>query len=403
MRIAIQRKQPMTLTAAVQEGFLEWELQDNPPQIKRSNNQMENFSSKSKAGKQKRGPGKTIQHSNSDRNNTITAASSQKLPCSHWKRGFHSKDDCWIKHPEKKPHGLPRKQNLHNKVYALLETLGLGDEDSGATMDGVSPKFCSANGLMKNVVNHQESMEITLAGKQTMTVPTLTVSLTVYMDHFPPYTNDCLVIDVPEDQDVLLGMPWLKAMNPDIDWVNERVRFRENQKGKILDNAAGNNKERKQKKKVMTPHIPKRPVRRSTSPRKKTSANEYFTKVYYSTVSGTTKYITSKQFRRMLESPKNIEYIFVIRPRTEKKLPPGLPPREHGEHIMGVNTNEAIFRRQWRQSPVQEKVIMDWVRELRSAGLIRHSTSPHGAPTLLRKTSRLENRSRLSGDELTYN
>ncbi|POM77286.1 Hypothetical protein PHPALM_5353 [Phytophthora palmivora] len=77
MRIAIQRKQPMTLTAAVKEGFLEWELQDNPPQIKRSNNQMKNFSSKSKGGKQKRGFGKTIQHSNSDRNNTITAASSQ--------------------------------------------------------------------------------------------------------------------------------------------------------------------------------------------------------------------------------------------------------------------------------------------------------------------------------------
>ncbi|POM65345.1 Hypothetical protein PHPALM_18951, partial [Phytophthora palmivora] len=208
-------------------------------------------------------------------------------------------------------------------------------------------------------------------------------------------------------------------MNPDIDWVNERVRFRENKKGKMLDNAAGNNKKRKQKKKVMTAHVQKRPVvqiggqRRSTSQRKKTSATEYYTRGYYSAVSGTTKYITSKQFRRMLKSPKNIECIFVIRPRTEKesgdsgntvdidtyrdhpvfpvllkhkdvfkqKLPTGLPPREHGEHIMEVDTNEAIFRRQWRQSPVQEKVIMDWVRELRSAGLIRHSTSPHGAPT----------------------
>ncbi|OWY92522.1 hypothetical protein PHMEG_00038438 [Phytophthora megakarya] len=35
MRIAIQRKQPMTLTAAVQEGFLEWELQDNQLQLQK--------------------------------------------------------------------------------------------------------------------------------------------------------------------------------------------------------------------------------------------------------------------------------------------------------------------------------------------------------------------------------
>ncbi|POM81808.1 Polyprotein [Phytophthora palmivora] len=48
---------------------------------------------------------------------------------------------------------------------------------------------------------------------------------------------------------------------------------------------------------------------------------------------------------------------------------------------MEVDTQEAIFRRQWRQSPGQEKVIMDWVSEMKNAGLIRTSTSPHGAPT----------------------
>ncbi|GMF40362.1 unnamed protein product [Phytophthora fragariaefolia] len=43
---------------------------------------------------------------------------------------------------------------------------------AGATMDGVTPEFCSANGLGENVVDHHEPMEITLAAKQTMIVPT---------------------------------------------------------------------------------------------------------------------------------------------------------------------------------------------------------------------------------------
>ncbi|POM68641.1 LOW QUALITY PROTEIN: Hypothetical protein PHPALM_15179 [Phytophthora palmivora] len=53
----------------------------------------------------------------------------------------------------------------------------------------------------------------------------------------------------------------------------------------------------------------------------------------------------------------------------------------HGEHQIDIDTNEAIFRRQWRQSLAQEKVITDWAKEMLAAGLIRPSTSPHGAPT----------------------
>jgi hypothetical protein len=268
--------------------------------------------------------------------------------------------------------------------------------DSGATMDGVSPRFCSANGLWNHVVDHNEPMEITLAASQTMTVPTKTVKLTVYMDNFEPYTNDFLVIDVPEEQDLLLGMPWLKAANPDIDWVKERVEPRVQCKMEKLEVNTSKKKHKKKKtKKVKTLHKPETPAvkiggqRHPVSPRKKKgSESDYFTNGFYSATSGTTKFITVKQFRRMLRKPQDIECVFAIRPKTEKesgkepetvdieayrdhpvypvllkhkavfqqKLPSCLPPREHGEHEMEVDTKEAIFQRQWRQSPGQESV-----------------------------------------------
>ncbi|POM58001.1 Hypothetical protein PHPALM_37411 [Phytophthora palmivora] len=102
----------------------------------------------------------------------------------------------------------------------------------GATMDGVSPKFCTTNGLWDSVVDHHQPLEITLAAKKTLTVPTKTV-----------YVNDVLVIEVPEGQDLILGMPWLKTNNPDIDWVKERPT-----------------KRRRAKNKVKTPRKPARPA-----------------------------------------------------------------------------------------------------------------------------------------------
>ncbi|KAE8909495.1 hypothetical protein PF003_g6227 [Phytophthora fragariae] len=193
-------------------------------------------------------------------------------------------------------------------------------------MDGVSPEFCTANQLWENVVDHNEPMEITLAAKQTMTVPTNPVQLTLYMENFEPYTNDFLVIDVPEDQDILLGMPWLKTTNPDIDWVTERVQPRVGQNPTELDTPPGKKNKKKKTKKVKTPHKPAWPAgmvggqRHPVSPRRKPNEEKnYFQNGFFSAKSGTTKYITTKQFRRMLRKPKGIECIFMIRPKTEKE------------------------------------------------------------------------------------
>jgi len=50
---------------------------------------------------------------------------------------------------------------------------------------------------------------------------------------------------------------------------------------------------------------------------------------------------------------------------------------------MDVNTDEHIYKQQWRQSPEQEKVIHEWVQEMLEVGLIRPSKSPPWSANIL--------------------
>lgn len=163
--------------------------------------------------------------------------------------------------------------------------------------------------------------------------------------------------------------------------------------------------------------------------------DEFYNQVHQDDKLGETRFINNKQFRRLIRT-KQAEAVVIIDPRTlqelsiqvekdlmrkeenqqfmaqcdEKvqryintdwdklkdnvaydllkeyedifrdKLPYGTPP--HGEHEMEIKPGTgAMHRPQWRQSPEQEETIREWVTTMLKAGLIRPSTSPHGAPT----------------------
>ncbi|GMF25495.1 unnamed protein product [Phytophthora lilii] len=113
------------------------------------------------------------------------------------------------------------------------------------------------------------------------------------MDDFKPYVNDFLVIDVPENQDILQGMPWLKANNPDIDWVEERVSPQTQSDEEALPGKNGK-KTIKVKRSVKTPHKPTQPAiqiggeRHPVSLPKTSDGDELFTSGFYSVLSGET-------------------------------------------------------------------------------------------------------------------
>ncbi|GMF62759.1 unnamed protein product [Phytophthora fragariaefolia] len=117
----------------------------------------------------------------------------------------------------------------------------------------------------------------------------------------------------------------------------------------------------------------------SVSGNTNSSCSKYYQQGFFSVTSGETKYITSKQFKRLLGKPQELECVFVLRPVTEKeqtqsekpltevndynglpvysvldhhravfkkKLPQQLPPKTHEVHEMEVDTKQPIFRQQ---------------------------------------------------------
>jgi hypothetical protein len=133
MKIAIQRKQPTTLTAAVQEGFLEWELQEKPATSRQRVDDDGGFAKKQTSGKQKRSNAKADHRRNNSGEPSRRTTAAPGTLCSHCGRGVHKLEDCWVLHPEKKPRQVQRKQQLHNRIFALLESLDLGDEHNRAS------------------------------------------------------------------------------------------------------------------------------------------------------------------------------------------------------------------------------------------------------------------------------
>jgi hypothetical protein len=49
---------------------------------------------------------------------------SKKEKCRHCNKGFHDEDNCWVKHPEKRPkRGFDNKDDLDAKIYAALQRI----------------------------------------------------------------------------------------------------------------------------------------------------------------------------------------------------------------------------------------------------------------------------------------
>ncbi|KAK1946732.1 hypothetical protein P3T76_002284 [Phytophthora citrophthora] len=194
--------------------------------------------------------------------------------------------------------------------------------DSGATINAVSPAFCQRAGLENKIEDHGVDILITLANKKEMKIRKRTLRMNLYIDSFPTYVDDFLVLPVPEEQDLLLGMPWLKATNPDIDWINETVKPRSG-----LELNSGPMKRQGSKKKKVKPKtttIPSQPATRVGGKRVAVGENatrgrsRYFQHGYFSVTSGETKYITRKQFKRLMRKPQDIECVFVL-PRKSKR------------------------------------------------------------------------------------
>ncbi|POM73162.1 LOW QUALITY PROTEIN: Hypothetical protein PHPALM_10016 [Phytophthora palmivora] len=123
---SIQRKQPATLTDAVRQGFLEWDVQDDKMIVTKANN---NILTKKYRGAPTKSNRQNLAQKGNQNSQPPRQRNTRVEPtiCPHCKRGVHREEDCWVKYPEKKPLQLQRKQQLHQQICSLLETLVVGD------------------------------------------------------------------------------------------------------------------------------------------------------------------------------------------------------------------------------------------------------------------------------------
>jgi hypothetical protein len=129
MKREIQRKKPRDLNEAIQEGFLEWELKEkshisqpheNRPRGKRGGESSRTHQQANST------PPAARRSGNGGRGGGNTAKNDKN--CGFCGRGPHLVEDCWFKHPEKRP------SNLNKKIFAMLERMAVAENQ--ASLEG---------------------------------------------------------------------------------------------------------------------------------------------------------------------------------------------------------------------------------------------------------------------------
>ncbi|DBA03269.1 TPA: hypothetical protein N0F65_011628, partial [Lagenidium giganteum] len=355
MRENIRRTKPKDIKEAMNAGFLEQDIQmpgTAPSTLPKST---------------KREP--TNLGNKRPHNGTMKPSKVTKTKCNFCNKGFHAEDECWAKHPEKRPkRPSSRNEELDAKIYAALQRImrphgnfpklsrikedpgestsanvaevhvheneqkpteekeekqvknenelekeqklkgeaRKNDEgqkkaeeelemcallhvqsvlpydrndvmlsnsnfiDNGASINAVSPEFCAAHGLEQFVRQDNSFVTITMANQQQFTVQRRVISLTVFLDGFALFSDEFLILPIPDNCDVQLGMPWLR----------------------------------------------------------KTEKESKDAEVTIESFAGSPVYPVLKKHARVFQA----------------KLPKELPPIEHGEHKMDVKSQEPVYR-----------------------------------------------------------
>jgi hypothetical protein len=214
--------------------------------------------------------------------------------------------------------------------------------DSGATGDFVSSKFIKKNGLVKCCQEMESELTVEVADGKAYTSCCVMNNASIIINDIDAFNcNRDLVVLPVNGYDAILGMPWLREMNPDIDWelgiITPRIR---------CDSISNGNDS------VLEP----------LSDSDKVRLKESLTDVDSDMVSLVNRY--SEIFR--------------------EDLPPGLPMSRPIEHSISlVDGAQPVYLRQYRLSWKDQAEIDRQVEEHLAAGRIRRSTSPFNAPSLL--------------------
>ena len=328
------------------------------------------------------------------------------------------------------PHWIPAK-DLYNKIgevgmhavqesastaHQLFELSGymindaMNDEhraavkillDGAATFDAMSPQLAAKMGY--EIEELSNPLTLNLGAEQSVQIPRRITQMRLKLKDFSLYEAYCFVTELPEGIDVLLGTPWHRTVNPDVNWDTESVRPR--------------------------PRV--RPAEKRGGCRRRTPPRVGYWKYQYHKLlrmemdedaNTNTKFVAvhnKRQLKKLLDLQEG-EFAFFIRTadtssekakrqtaaaswealdgnpayevclkykdsvfKTElpKETPRATTLKARMRHRMEVEGTEPIHVKQFRLSPEQQTAVSEWVKEMLAAGLIRPSNSPFCAPT----------------------
>lgn len=123
----------------------------------------------------------------------------------------------------------PRRKD---NIYCYLAGLGTINKssvtafiDNGASFNAIDPSVADRLGLP--VTEHENPLTITVGNNKQVIIPRRTTRFRLVLDGFPEFDTEAFVMTVPENKHVLLGMPWLTEVNPEIDWSSKTMRHRD--------------------------------------------------------------------------------------------------------------------------------------------------------------------------------
>ena len=273
--------------------------------------------------------------------------------------------------------------------------------DGAATFDAIRPELAKILGY--EIKEHQNPLRLSLGGAQNTTMQRRTTTLRLEIPNFPVYEAICFVMDLPEGHDVLLGTPWHRRVNPDIDWDTESIRPRLTRAERRGGVRRGNPKRmpylKYQHHRLMQMLAEVEPrvgssteivaIHRTAQLKKllrlENDEFAFFVQQQHNESEKARRQTAAASWEALKGNPaydlclKYKDTVF----RTEL---PREPPRKgilkaEMKHRMEVDGSEPIHVKQFRVSPEQREAIENWVQEMLEAGLIRPSNSPFCAPT----------------------
>lgn len=235
------------------------------------------------------------------------------------------------------------------------------------------------------VVEHGKPLTVALGASTQCTLPRRTTKFQVSIEGFEPYESEAFIMPIPEGRDVLLGMPWLRFANPDIDWASLSIRPRASSQSMRFAQCS----------------MPKHSISAS-------AMLHYLRECPIHLQSGATRVVSVDDFADML-AEGDTEYCFFVdatlkqTPTTwdslhghpleaillrykdtvfRDTLPQHLPQRKIDVTTeVDLTDDTPVAGKQFRVSPEMREAIRQWTRDMEAANIIRPSKSPYCAPT----------------------